>query len=120
MKVLHVTAGNLFGGVETILVTLDRHATLFPEIEPELALCYRWRMSDELERAGAAVHLLGAVRLRQPWRVWQARRTFRRLLADRRIEIVVAHGWWPQVIFGPVAEQSAKLVFWAHDTMRGK
>ena len=40
MRVLHVSAGNLYGGLETVLVTLARYRALSPELECEFALCF--------------------------------------------------------------------------------
>src|SRR5439155_200029 len=34
MKILHVYSGNLYGGIETVLVTLARHRALSPELTP--------------------------------------------------------------------------------------
>ena len=38
MRVLHVSSGNLYGGVETLLVTLARERNLAPAMQPEFAL----------------------------------------------------------------------------------
>ncbi|WP_277881514.1 hypothetical protein [Leptolyngbya sp. FACHB-17] len=41
MKILHLYAGNLFGGIETYLVTLAKTQTLMPQMQHEFALCFR-------------------------------------------------------------------------------
>src|SRR5436190_292036 len=38
MRVLHVYSGNLYGGIETLLVTMARARALCPAIEPQVAL----------------------------------------------------------------------------------
>ncbi len=43
MRVLHVYSGNLYGGVETLLVTLARHRDLCPEMEPHFAIRHKLR-----------------------------------------------------------------------------
>jgi hypothetical protein len=53
VRVLHVNAGNMYGGVETILVTLARLRHLYPTMEPCFALCQQGRLSEELAEAGA-------------------------------------------------------------------
>ena len=55
LRVLHVNAGNLFGGVETFLVTLARCHDLCPDMVPEYAVCFPGRFRDELTAAGVPV-----------------------------------------------------------------
>jgi hypothetical protein len=61
LRVLHVSSGNLYGGVEVILATLARLRHLCPEMEPHFGVCYEGRLSQELTAAGAPVHMLGRV-----------------------------------------------------------
>lgn len=63
-RVLHVTAGNLFGGVETLMLTMARFRDTCPALESEFAVAFEGELSERLRRAGAALHVLGAVRLR--------------------------------------------------------
>ena len=74
MRVLHVSAGNLYGGLETVLVTLARCRALNPGLECEFALCFAGRAEDELRAAGATVHRLGEVRVRWPFSLHRGRR----------------------------------------------
>lgn len=120
MRVLHCYSGNLYGGIETLLATLARRRALVPGMEPEFALCYEGRLSDELRAAGAPMHGLEAVRFRRPWTVVRARRRLARLLAERRPEVVVCHACWPQALFGPVVRRAGRpLMFWMHDRATG-
>ena len=80
MRVLHIAPGNLYGGVETLLVTLARFKDLCTSMEPEFAVCFEGRLSSELELTGVPVHHLGAVRTRQPLSVWRGRRHLSELL----------------------------------------
>src|ERR1700741_4890740 len=43
LRVLHVTSGNLFGGIETVLVTLARLRHLCPSMIPSFAVCFPGR-----------------------------------------------------------------------------
>ena len=49
---LHLSAGNLYGGIETFLTTLARMRHLAPGMEPEFGLCFRGRLWDELVATG--------------------------------------------------------------------
>jgi UDP-N-acetylglucosamine:LPS N-acetylglucosamine transferase len=121
MKVLHVYAGNLFGGIETLLITLARERQLCLGMEPQFALCFPGRLAQELESTGVKVHQLGAVKLRYPWQVLRARRRLREVIESEAIDVVICHACWPQAIFGVVAKQlGKKLFFWCHDTPSGK
>ena len=56
LTVLHAHAGNLYGGVETVMATLARHPH---HLSHRFALCYEGRIAAELREAGAPVTLLG-------------------------------------------------------------
>jgi glycosyltransferase involved in cell wall biosynthesis len=118
--VLHLWAGNLYGGVETFLATLASCRDLQPTLRPHFGLCFEGRLSRELESSGAAVHLLGGVRLSRPWTVWSARRRLRRLLRQERFAAVCCHGCWPHAVFAPALVRQVPLVFWAHDFASGQ
>jgi glycosyltransferase involved in cell wall biosynthesis len=120
MRVLHINAGNLYGGIETLLVTLARHRALCPEMQPEFALFFRGRLSAELQAAGVPVHLLGETRVSRPWTVLRARRRLRDLLRHGRFDVTVTHGCWPYAIAAPVVRRRGlPLIFWAHAIQRG-
>ena len=121
MRVLHVHTGNLYGGIEAVLLTLARQRALCPAMEPSFALCFEGRLSAGLRDCGAAVHSLGAVRVSRPWTLWRARRCLRRLLARERPDVVIHHGCWPHAAFAPAARaHSLPVVFWAHDFYTGR
>jgi glycosyltransferase involved in cell wall biosynthesis len=118
MRVLHIVSGRLYGGVETALVTMARCRSLCPELEPEFALCFDGRLSDELTAAATPVHMLGEVRVRHPLSILRARHKLRELLDGRAANVVVCHMAWAQAIFGPVARAARiPLIFWAHDAI---
>jgi glycosyltransferase involved in cell wall biosynthesis len=120
VKVLHLYSGNLFGGVETLLVTLAKQRSVCPQMQPHFALCFEGRLATELRAAGVDVHMLGKVRSSRPWTVWLARRQLDRLLRQERFDAVICHACWPQAIFGSVVRtHHLPLVFWCHDTPKG-
>jgi glycosyltransferase involved in cell wall biosynthesis len=114
-RVLHVNSGNLYGGVESILVTLARLRDLCPTMEPHFALCHQGRLSLELTEAGVPVFELGKVRISRPWTVWRARRRLRKMLEREHFDLVICHMPWSLAVFGPsVKDAGQKLGFWAH------
>jgi glycosyltransferase involved in cell wall biosynthesis len=115
MRVLHLYSGNMYGGVETFLVTAARERRLAQPLEPHYGLSFGGRLRQELLAAGAVVHDLGAVRFRWPWTVWRARRRLRGLLDRLSPEVVVCHGSWPHAAYAPVVRKARlPLVFYVH------
>jgi glycosyltransferase involved in cell wall biosynthesis len=116
LRVLHLVAGNLYGGVEAYLATLANSPAQRSHLEFEFGVCFPGRLRDELTAAGAIVHNLGAVRLSRPWTVVQARRNVARLIKERRFNAVAVHGCWPHVIFASgIRKTLAKFVHVLHD-----
>jgi glycosyltransferase involved in cell wall biosynthesis len=106
----------MFGGVETLLVTLGRQRALCLDMATEFVLCFEGRLSRELTQSGARLHMMGPVRFSHPWTVYRARRRFRALLHRVHFHVGVFHSEWPLAIFGPVARQTGiPVVFWNHN-----
>jgi glycosyltransferase involved in cell wall biosynthesis len=121
MRVLHLYAGNLYGGIETFLVTLAKTQALMPQMQHEFALCFPGRLSNELADAGAVVYQLGEVRVRKPWTVWAARSRLKMVLQQGQFDVVLCHSFWVQALFGRVVKQyQLPLVFYCHDLPSGK
>jgi glycosyltransferase involved in cell wall biosynthesis len=121
MNVLHINSGNLYGGVETFLLTLARARRFAPEMEMAVALCFEGRAADALRQAGVSPEMLGEVRLRRPDKVRRARQALRALLARRPFDVVVCHQAWPYAIFGPVVKNAGiPLVYWMHMPPTGR
>lgn len=121
MRVLYLQAGNLYGGVESTLVTLARERHVCPEMSPSFAVCFEGRLQRELTETGVPLTVLGEVRIRQPLSVWRARRALRRLLQRERFDVVLVTSAWAQAIFGPVVKAARlPLVYWFHEPMRGR
>src|SRR4051812_30980853 len=98
MRVLHVNSGNMYGGVETLLVTLARERSLAPDMEPHFAACFCGRYTEELEGLGVGVHVLGPARTRLPWTIWRARRNLQAVLRKHHFDVVLCHAAWNQAI----------------------
>ena len=114
MRVLHVAAGNLYGGVERILEEVAAHAPAGST--HAFALAFSGRLSEALDTRRAERHDLGAVRFSRPLSVWRARRRLRRIVP--RYDAVVAHSPWAFSLAAPVMA-SAGRVMWAHDAAGG-
>lgn len=113
-RALHVAAGNLYGGVERILVEV---ATATASWRHEVAVCFEGRLSHELDAGGAERHLLGGVRFSRPWTVWRARRRLRALSMSRAYDAIVCHSPWSYALAAPVFERAP--ILWAHDALTG-
>jgi glycosyltransferase involved in cell wall biosynthesis len=120
MRVLHLAAGNLYGGTERFLSVLARRRDCVSSMEPEFALCFEGRIREELLGCGASVHMLGAVRARRPLSVLRSRGELRHLLSSRTFDIVVCHSAWTHAVFGPVIEAKLPTVFFMHDCPQGR
>lgn len=121
MRILHVHSGNLFGGVETALLSLMREQVRAPQIEPVFALCFEGRFARDLRALGAPVRMLAPVRARNPLSVLRARRRLAGIIVAERIEAVICHMPWAHAIFAPAVRRSGRpLVFWMHSAANGR
>lgn len=121
MRVLHLTSGNMYGGVETFLATLAREATAVPDMRSEFAMCWEGRLSAELGRLGTQAHVLGHARISRPHTVMRARQALQALLDREPFDVVVCHQPWPCVVFGSVVRRAGfPLVLWVHMAGQGR
>jgi len=115
MRVLHITSGNLYGGVEVFLATLVREASAAPGMEPDIAVCFEGRFSAEIARLGRVPHVLPSPRLSRPHSVLNARRALRDLLQRESYDVVVCHQPWTCVMFASVIRSAGfPVVMWVH------
>jgi len=121
LRVLHVHSGNLYGGVETLLLSLWRGRALRPTLEHAFALCFEGRLAEELRAAGADVHLLSPVRASRPWTVLRAQAALFRLLGRHRPDVALSHSSWSQGVLGPaVRARGVPSAFFLHDVATGR
>ena len=122
-KILHLYSGNLYGGVERLLVSLakSREEDQKFKITREFGLCFKGRLSQELESVNAPIHLMGETHFRNPLSVLRTRSNLRKLLRDKSYDIVITHSCWPHAVFAPVVKKSKiVLINWVHDTLDKK
>ncbi len=121
MKVLHISAGNMFGGVETVLVTLARERRQCPDLKPHFSVCFEDRLSRELRASGAPVDYLGKAQTRNPFTILRARAALDRLLSQESIDAAICHSPWSHAMFAPVVRSHRiPLVFWCHGFLTGR
>ncbi|MEO6392918.1 MAG: glycosyltransferase [Pyrinomonadaceae bacterium] len=118
MRILHIYSGNLFGGIETMLVTFARAQARVPELQHEFALTFPGRLADELTATGALVHQLGTVRVSHPQTILRSRQALKQVLANGSFDGAICHGAWPYAVFASTVRRARlPVVFWAHDAM---
>jgi glycosyltransferase involved in cell wall biosynthesis len=121
VRVLHVHSGNLFGGVESMLIVLARNRELVPQMEPHFALSYGGKLRDRLLEAGASVKTLGEVRVRNPLSIRRGRRNLAAIIRSVRPDVVLFHSSWAQALFGAVVQRmGVRFATWVHDLTDGR
>jgi glycosyltransferase involved in cell wall biosynthesis len=113
--VMHVYAGNLGGGIESMLATMARSPAFAGQT---YVLFHRGRLFAELERAGGDVVFAGPFRTSRPWQVLGFRRQLRAALASRSIHTVITHMAIPHALAAPVVG-TRLLAYFAHERHRG-
>ena len=113
MRVLHVSGGDVYGGIERMVATLA--AVAAPGVRQSVAASPANRLFAELTGAGVEVVPLPAVRASRPLSVLRGRRAFAGLLRRMRPDAIVFHGSWTHAMFAAAARnRGAALVFWQH------
>jgi glycosyltransferase involved in cell wall biosynthesis len=122
IKRLNIYAGNLFGGIETLLISLAQEESQLEVMNGQFALCFEGKLANELRAIDdSKVHMLGEVKISRPWTVIRARQKLQELLDREKFDAIICHSFWPHVIFGPVIRKNRlPLVFWCHDIPNGK
>jgi glycosyltransferase involved in cell wall biosynthesis len=121
VRVLHLCAGNLYGGVERIVAECARSRASCPSLDPVFAVCFDGRLADEIDATGVPCRRLGPIRVSRPHTLWRARRRLAQVLAEEAPDAVIAHSSWMYAIAAPAVRRSgADLVLWLHDRVSGR
>jgi glycosyltransferase involved in cell wall biosynthesis len=115
VRVLHVSGGDLYGGIERMLVAFA--ATKSSRIYQQFAVSPATRLYRELRDLEADVVPLPRPRASRPLSIVAARREFGRLLGEISTDAVVFHGSWTHAMFAPVVRGRATMAFWQHAPM---
>ena len=113
--VLHIYAGNLSGGIESMLTTMARSPAFAGQT---YALFHQGRLFADLEAAGADVVFVGPFRASRPWQAIGLRRRLRAVLGERDIHTVITHMAIPHALAASVVGERL-LVYFAHERHRG-
>lgn len=114
MRLLHLYSGNLYGGIERVLLTLAE--TGASGIEQQFCLFFEGRLANELRAIDAELSVLGRAQLSQPWTILHARRALSREFADRRPDLVLAHSPWVLAVAGrAIVSSGARCALWLHN-----
>ena len=116
--ILHFCTGNLFGGIEKILVNLSKIKINDSKFlhEHGFVLMYPGRLSQELSGNGVNPFFVGSARRRYPWQVWAVRRRFKSLLGEVKRGVVIFHSTWTYSLFAKTARKCGfRVGLWMHD-----
>jgi len=121
LKVLHLCAGNMYGGVERIVSECAISRALCPSMTPSFGVCFEGRLSEEIEASGAACVRLGAARISRPHTVLRARAELRRVLTAAKPDAIICHSSWMAGLAATVARRAGVAVAtWIHDRLSGR
>jgi glycosyltransferase involved in cell wall biosynthesis len=113
VTLLHVAAGNAYGGIERMLVTLA--SASHPALRQEFVVSFGGRFEQELQAAGVAVHRVPSPRASRPLMVWRARRAFMAIQDKVSPDVTIFHSAWPHAMFAATARAGgARVGFWQH------
>lgn len=121
IRVLHLCAGNMYGGIERIVSECAISRALCPSMIPSFGVCVDGRLSGEIESAGAPCVRIGGARMSRPHTVLRVRGELRRVLMASRPDAVVCHSSWMSGLAAPVARQlGVPVAMWVHDRLSGR
>jgi glycosyltransferase involved in cell wall biosynthesis len=121
LAVLHLSAGNVYGGIERIVSECAISRALCPAMSPSFAVCFEGRLSEEIQASGAPCVRIGAARMSRPHTVLRARRELRRVLAASKPDAVICHSSWIAGLAAPVARDAGvPVATWIHDRLSGR
>lgn len=118
LAIAHLATGNLYGGIEKILVTLNTFQDLMPRISQEFIVMFQGRLALELLESKADFEFLRPVRMRYFWQVWHAQLLLRRFLKKSPCRLVLFHSLWTYSLFASTVRQVGRKVgLWLHDAI---
>lgn len=91
MRVLHISADALVGGVESFLLTLARNHTIDRTSIHEFAFTAEGPALDKIRLTGAQVHPLGHASYKQPKTLLLARGRLKEICKQHRYDVAVFH-----------------------------
>jgi glycosyltransferase involved in cell wall biosynthesis len=120
MRVLHLCAGNLFGGIERFLVGLAQLQRTHVNADHRFLLTHEGRLSKELIAAGSIPYKTPAEpRISRPWTVVRTQAFVREVLAEIHPDAVISHGAWAHAVLGATVPARIPRIFFLHGAASG-
>jgi glycosyltransferase involved in cell wall biosynthesis len=91
MKVLHISADALVGGVESFLITIARNKAVNGSFSHDFAFTAEGPALDTIRLAGSQVHSLGSVSHKSPKALHLARRQLNKICKENKYDVAVFH-----------------------------
>jgi glycosyltransferase involved in cell wall biosynthesis len=91
VRVLHISADALVGGVESLLITLARNNTIDQMSSHDFAFTAEGPALKAISLAGGKVHYLGNASYKQPRSLHRARRRLKELCREYKYDVAVFH-----------------------------
>jgi glycosyltransferase involved in cell wall biosynthesis len=113
-KVLHIATDTSFGGVERMILGIAENRSI-AKCEHDFFLCFNGLLYERLIKIRQNVSLAGPVSFRNPFSVMMAKLRLKKLLADRRPDVLVCHGEWVFRVFGAtIRKAGVRLALMMH------
>lgn len=119
MKIIYFYTGNVFGGVEKLLIDLFEYQSVLEpgELDAVFVLCYEGYLSHQLQARGATVEIIPTPRLKHPWTLIGTFFHFKKILDKYDTNIIVSHEIWNHAVAWPIEKLLAlKSVLWIHSS----
>jgi glycosyltransferase involved in cell wall biosynthesis len=116
IKVIHFGAGNLFGGIEVMLVTMAKFQCQIPGLDQNFAFFFEGKAANRIRSHGCPVKIFPETKIKSITGVLKVQRLIREYLLGECPEIVIVHGQWVHFIVAKVAKSlGIRFVHWSHD-----
>lgn len=121
VTVLHLCAGNLYGGIERIVAECAIDRDLAPAMRPRVATFFDGRLSAEIDGSGLTCTRIGEARVSRPHSLVRARRRLAELLARERPDAAICHSPWTFGLAAPALRRAeVPAILWVHDRVSGR
>lgn len=108
----------MFGGVESLLMTLTRAREFGSGLSSHFGVCFEGELTDRLSQKKVPWKHLGEAQWGRPWTLLQARRQLKNWLQSEKFDAFICHSTWPHAIFSGTLKRTrpeTPLFFWIHD-----
>ena len=120
MRVFHLCAGNLFGGIKRFLVGFAQLPRTHGSADRRFLLTHEGRLLRELIAAGSTPFKTPVEpRISRPWTVVRAQAFVRKALAEIHPDAVISHGAWAHAVLGATFNGRIPRIFFLHGAASG-